>query len=194
MKRTLALLTAAFIALPVVAAPEEYDIDPNHTYPIFEVKHLGYSTQRGRFNKTSGKIVLDREAKQGSVDLTIDVSSLDMGTDIWNQHMFAEGFFDVEKYPTITFKSNKLIFEGDKVVAAEGDFTLLGVTKPIRLTVSNFNCGTHPMLKKDMCGGDISTSVKRSDFGMKKAIPMVGDDVKLSSPVEAFKAVPAPTP
>ncbi|HKY01006.1 MAG TPA: YceI family protein [Burkholderiales bacterium] len=189
MKKLLATALVAFVASPVFAV-DEYTIDPNHTFPMFEVSHLGMSMQRGRFNKSSGKITLDRVAKQGSVELTIEVGSLDMGFNTWDQHMFAEGFFDVEKYPTITFKSNKLIFEGDKVVAAEGDFTLLGVTKPIRLTVSDFNCGTHPMLKKAMCGANVSTTIKRSEFGMKKALPAVGDEVKLFSPIEAFKKDP----
>lgn len=186
MKRILSL-AALLIAVPALAAPVEYSIDERHTFPVFEANHLGFSTQRGRFNKTSGKIVLDAEAKTGSVDLTIDVASLDMGFDTWNQHMWGEGFFDLEKFPTITFKSNKLVFDGDKVVAAEGDFTLLGVTKPIRLTVSNFKCGAHPMNKKEMCGADVSATIKRSDFGMKKALGPVSDEVKLFSPVEAFK-------
>ncbi|HTJ97563.1 MAG TPA: YceI family protein, partial [Rhodocyclaceae bacterium] len=90
-------------------------------------------------------------------------------------------------FPTITFKSNKLIFEGDKVVAAEGDFTLLGVTKPIRLTVSNFKCGPNPMTKKDMCGAEISTTIKRSDFGMSKYVPLISDEIKIMSAVEAYK-------
>jgi polyisoprenoid-binding protein YceI len=186
MKKIFCIL-AVIMAAPALAAPEEYSIDSRHTFPVFEVNHLGFSTQRGRFNKTSGKIVLDRAAKTGSVDLSIDVTSLDMGFDTWNQHMWAEGFFDVERYAVITFRSNKLVFDGDNVVAAEGDFTLLGVTRPVRLTVNNFKCGAHPMNKKEMCGADIATTIKRSDFGMKKSLPAVGDEVKIFSPVEAVK-------
>lgn len=186
MKKPVALLLVLTVSAPAWAA-DEYTIDGNHTFPVFEVNHLGFSTQRGRFNKTSGKIVLDTVAKQGSVDLTIDATSLDMGFPTWDQHMAAEGFFNPEKFPTITFKSNKLVFEGDKVVAAEGDFTLLGVTKPLRLTVNNFKCGAHPFTKKEMCGADIAATIKRSDFGMAKSIPAVSDEVKLYSPVEAVK-------
>jgi polyisoprenoid-binding protein YceI len=186
MKKILSVV-AILIAAPALAAPEEYTIDSSHTFPTFEVNHLGFSTQRGRFNKTTGKIVIDQAAKTGSVNLEIDVTSLDMGFKTWDAHMAAEGFFDSEKFPTITFKSDKLIFDGDKVVAAEGDFSLLGVTKPLRLAVSHFKCGTHPMNKKEMCGADIAATIKRSDFGMKKALPMVGDEVELYSPVEAFK-------
>lgn len=184
-------LFASFALATAVAAPafaaDTYTIDPNHTFPVFEVNHLGFSTQRGRFNKTTGTVVLDAAAKKGSVELTIDVASLDMGFPTWDQHMAADGFFNTEKFPTITFKSNKLIFEGDKVVGAEGDFTLLGVTKPIKLAVSNFKCGPNPMNKKEMCGAEISTTIKRSEFGMSKYVPAIGDDIKISSAVEAYK-------
>ena len=169
------------------AAPETFTIDPAHTYPMFEASHFGISVQRGRFDKTTGKIVLDREAKSGSIDVTIDAASINMGFETWNKFMRNEDFFNVEKFPVMTFKSNKLIFEGDKIVGAEGEFTLLGVKKPLRLKVSNFACTQHPMLKKLNCGAEITADIKRSDFGMKVGIPMVGDDIRLISPVEALK-------
>src|SRR5207247_5799936 len=108
------------------AAPESFTIDNNHTYPMFEANHLGLSVQRGRFDKTAGKIVLDREAKSGSIDVTILAASINMGFAKWNKKMRSDEFFDVEKFPLITFKSKKLIFEGDKIVGADGEFTLLG--------------------------------------------------------------------
>lgn len=187
MKKTLALLVlSAALATPVFAA-DNYTIDPNHTFPVFEINHFGFTTQRGRFNKSSGKITLDLAAKKGSVDLTIDTASLDMGFDTWNKHLSADGFFNTEKFPTMTFKSDKLVFEGDKVIAADGNFTLLGVTKPLRLTVNNFRCAPHPFTKQAMCGADVTAIFKRSDFGMIKNIPAVSDEVKISSPVEAVK-------
>lgn len=187
MKKLLVSLSlAGLVAAPVFAA-DTYAIDSNHTFPMFEVNHLGFSTQRGRFNKTSGTITLDSAAKNGSVELSIDVTSLDMGFAAWNQHMAADGYFNTEKFPTITFKSKKLVFEGDKVVAAEGDFTLLGVTKPLKLAVSNFKCGDHPFYKKPMCGAEISATLKRSEFGMSKNIPLISDEIRLFSAVEAFK-------
>jgi polyisoprenoid-binding protein YceI len=187
MKKLFAtLVLATSVAAPVLAA-DTYKIDPTHTFPTFEVSHMGFSTQRGRFDKTAGTIMLDTAAKKGSVDLVIDATSLNMGFPLWNEHMAVEGFFNTAKYPTITFKSTKLVFEGDKVVGAEGDFTLLGVTKPVKLAVSNFKCAPNPMNKKEMCGADISTTIKRSDFGMTKYLPGIGDEVKLSSPVEAYK-------
>ena len=184
-----------FIALAVVAssvsfsafAADSYTIDPNHTFPIFEVSHLGYSVQHGRFNKTIGNITLDMAAKKGSVDLTIETTSLDMGFPMWDEHLSAEGFFNTAKFQTMTFKSNKLIFKDDKVVAAEGDFTMLGVTKPLTVTVNNFKCGEHPMNKKAMCGANIGSTIKRSDFGMTKYVPAISDEVKINVPVEAYK-------
>jgi polyisoprenoid-binding protein YceI len=186
MLKPLSLLVASLLATPVYAA-DNYTIDSRHTFPVFEVNHLGFSTQRGRFNQSSGKITLDIAAKKGSVDLTIDTASLDMGFDKWDEHMKAEGFFNVEFYPTMRFVSNKLVFEGDKVVAAEGSFTLLDVTRPMRLTVSNFHCAPHPMNKKPTCGADVTATLKRSEFGMTKYVPAVSDEVRISVPVEAAK-------
>lgn len=177
---------SAMLATPAFSA-DSYTIDSRHTFPVFEVSHLGFSTQRGRFDKTTGKITLDPVAKSGSVDLSIDTTSLDMGFDAWKEHLSEEGFFNLAKFKTMTFKSDKLIFDGDNVIAAEGSFTLLGVTKPLRLTVANFRCGTNPMSKKALCGADITATIKRSDFGMTKYLPAIGDEVKISSPVEAYK-------
>jgi polyisoprenoid-binding protein YceI len=186
MLKPLSLIVAALVAVPAYAA-DSYTIDARHTFPVFEVNHLGFSTQRGRFNKSSGKITLDIAAKKGSVDLTIDTASLDMGFDKWDEHMKAEDFFNVEFYPTMRFVSDKLVFKGDKLVAAEGSFTLLDVTKPMRLTISNFHCAPHPMNKKQACGADVTTTLKRSEFGMTKYVPAVSDEVKISAPIEAIR-------
>ena len=169
-------------------AADNYAIDPNHTFPVFEVNHLGYSVQHGRFNKTSGTINLDIAAKKGSVDLVIETASLDMGFPLWDEHMSADGFFNTAKFPTMTFKSSKLVFKDDKVVSAEGEFTMLGVTKPLTVSVSDFKCGDHPMLKKPMCGANISGTIKRSDFGMTKYVPAISDEIKIHVPVEAYKS------
>lgn len=183
---TIAILCGAALAVPVVAA-DSYTIDPTHTWPIFEVNHLGYSTQRGRFNKSSGKITLDIAAKQGSVDITIYTDSLDMGFANWNEHMKNQGFFNVTQYPTIHFVSDKLIFDGEKVVGADGKFTLLGTTRPLSLRVDNFNCAPHPLTRTMHCGANISATISRTQFGMAKYVPMISDEVKLYSPVEADK-------
>lgn len=185
-KITIAIALAASVSLSAHAA-DSYTIDPTHTFPVFEVNHLGYSVQHGRFNKSSGNITLDMAAKKGSVELTIDTTSIDMGFPTWDEHMSAEGFFNTAKFPTMTFKSSKLIFMDDKVVAAEGEFTMLGVSKPLTVTVNGFKCGDHPMNKKPMCGANIGGTIKRSDFGMTKYVPAISDDIKIHVPVEAFK-------
>lgn len=186
MHKSLILVAAALLATPAYAA-DNYTVDPRHTWPVFEVNHLGFSTQRGRFNSSSGKITLDTAAKKGSVELVIETASLDMGFDKWDEHMKSDEFFNVAQFPTMRFASDKLVFDGDKVVAAEGSITLLGVTRPLTLTVSNFHCGPHPMLKKPACGADITATLKRSEFGMTKFVPAVSDEVKIFAPVEAVK-------
>jgi polyisoprenoid-binding protein YceI len=182
----ISIAAATVVATPAQSA-ESYTIDPSHTWPMFEVNHLGFSTQRGRFNKTSGKITLDAAARKGSVDLTIETASLDMGFDKWDEHMKSADFFNVTQHPTMHFTSDKLVFEGDKVIAAEGKFTLLGTTRPLTLTVSNFRCAPHPMNRKQTCGAEISATIQRVQFGMAKFVPMVSDEVKIMSPVEAIK-------
>jgi polyisoprenoid-binding protein YceI len=184
MNKSLTVLLAALFAIPAVAA-DNYTIDPTHTWPMFEVNHLGYSTQRGRFNKSSGKITLDIAARKGSVDLTIDTDSLDMGFTKWDEHMKGQEFFHVSQYPTMHFTSDNLVFDGDKVVSAEGKFTLLGTTRALTLRVDNFHCAPHPLTRKMHCGADISATISRTYYGMAKYVPMVSDEVKLYSPIEA---------
>ena len=190
MKTTLAaplLLAFAAVTAPALAAPAGYTVDPNHTFPVFEVDHLGFSTQRGRFNKTSGKITLDTAARQGSVDVTIDATSIDMGFAKWNENMRGENYFNTDAHPTITFKADKLVFDGERPVSADGSLTMLGVTKPVTLTINRFRCAPHPLNKRETCGADVVATLKRSEFGMTKYIPSVGDEVRLLIAVEAFR-------
>lgn len=169
------------------AAPETFNVEPTHTYPRFEYSHFGYSNQQQRFDKTSGKIVLDRAAQTGSVDVTIDATSVNTGYALFNQHIQAEDYFDTAKFPTITFKSTKVKFEGGKPVAVDGNLTIKGVTKPVTLTVTSFHSMPHPMLKKDAIGANATTKVKRSEFNMGKNVPYVSDEVSLTIAVEAIK-------
>jgi polyisoprenoid-binding protein YceI len=187
MKRSLAAALFAALALPAAAAVETYTIDSRHTFPAFEVMHFGMSLQRGAFNKTTGKITVDRAAKTGSVDVTIDANSIATGEAKLAEHLRNQDFFNASVHPNITFKGNKFNFEGDKVKSVEGELTMLGVTKPVTLTAQHFNCGTHPMNKKAMCGAEFTTTIKRTDWGMKYAVPAVADDVLLRINVEAFK-------
>ncbi len=187
MKKLVTLMIAATLSSVAYAAPETYVIDTNHSMPRFEYSHLGYSLQLSRFDMVSGKITLDRAAKTGSVDVTIDAKSVNTGSTLFNGHIQGEDFFDTAKYPTITFKSNKVNFDGEKVASVDGDLTIKGVTKPVTLTVNSFLCMPHPMLKKDACGATATTKVKRTDFNMGKYAPYVSDEVTLTIPVEAVK-------
>ena len=191
MKKTtrISLIAVALAAVSsaALAAPETYTIDGSHTFPRFSYSHFGYSKQLSKFNKTSGTIVFDREAKTGSVDVTIDTKSVDTGYPLFDQHIQGEDFLDTAKYPTATFKSTKVKFKGDKPVSAEGELTLKGVTKPVTLTIESFQQMPHPMLKKDAVGANATTKVKRSDFNMGKYAPNVGDDVTIDIAVEAIK-------
>ena len=185
-KYQIACAVTAVLATHVIYA-DTYTMDPEYTIPVFEVGHLGFTTQRGSFNKTEGKVQLDFAAKTGRVDFTVYTKSLDMGSRAWTVHVSSEGLFNVEKYPTMTFESDRLIFESDKVVAAEGQFTLLGVTRPLKVTINRFTCAANPLNKKFMCAGDVAATIKRSEFGMTKYIPTVSDEIKISVPVEAYK-------
>ena len=187
-------LTAATVGLALTliaggaAAEETYTIDPVHSQPIFEVQHMGFSIQRGSFTKLSGKVVLDRAGKKGSIDVTIDTTSVKTIDPRLDVHTKSDSFFNVEKYPTMTFKSTKLIFEGDRVVGADGELTLLGITKPVALKVANAVCGEHPINKKPMCGAEASATIKRSEWGMTYGLPKaVGDEVHIIIPIEAYR-------
>lgn len=187
MKTQLAVaMLVSAIALPALAV-DSYTIDPRHTCPVFEIDHLGFSVQRGRFNKATGNIRLDLAARTGAIDVTIDSASIDMGFDEWDKHMRSDEFFNVEKFPTMQFTSDKLIFDGDELVGAEGQFTMLGVTKPLTLAIGGLHCAVHPVNQKPMCGANATAAIKRSDYGMVKYLPGIGDEVKLLIPVEAFK-------
>ena len=186
-KLTAALVLAAAVAAPALAAPETFVIDGTHTFPRFSYNHFGYSTQLSRFDKTSGKVVFDKVAKTGSVDIVIDTKSVNTGYTTFNDHIQGEDFLDTAKFPTATFKSTKVIFEGDKPAKVEGNLTLKGITKPVTLTVTSFQAMPHPMLKKDAIGANAYTVVKRSEFNAGKYAPYVGDEVRIDLAIEAIK-------
>lgn len=168
------------------AAPVSYTIDGAHSYPYFEINHLGFSTMRGRFNETEGKITLDTAAKTGSVEVTIDAESIDTGHDKRDDHLRSPDFLNAGEFPEITYKSTKVTL-GDGTAKIEGNLTINGVTKPVALDVTRFNCGPNPMSKKETCGFDAVATIKRSDFGVSYAVPAVADDMKLLISVEAIR-------
>lgn len=184
---TIAMLLVASLPLTAHAA-ESYTVDPPHTFPRFMINHLGFSTMQGRFDRTSGKVTLDRAAKNGSVDIAIESASVSTGFAKRDEHLRSPDFFNAAEFPTITYKSSVVKFKGDAPASVDGNLTLLGVTRPVTLTIDEFKCGIDPMTKvKEKCGAAASAQFKRSDFGMKFGLPGVGDDVKLVFEVEAYK-------
>ncbi len=185
-KALIAAAFAAFFAGQAMAAPTTYAVDASHTFPRFSYDHMGLSKQILRFNKTSGTVVLDKEAKQAQVDVTIDMKSIDTGFEMFDGHIQGEDFLDTAKFPTATFKSTKVVFEGDKPVSIEGDLTIKGITKPVTLQVTSFFNGPHPMMKKDAIGANAMTVIKRTEFNAGKFAPGVGDEVTLDIALEAI--------
>lgn len=187
MKPSLLLPLATLFSATVLASPETFVIDGAHTLPRFSYNHFGYSTQLSRFDKTTGKIVLDRQAKTGLVSVNVDTTSVNTGSTLFNEHIQGADFLDTAHYPSMTFNSNKLNFDGENLVSVEGTLTLKGISKPVMLTVTSFQCMLHPMLKKEACGANATTILKRTDFNMGKYAPNVGDEVTVTIPVEAVK-------
>jgi len=184
-KRAAALFGAALVAAPAVAQ-EVYLLDAKHTAPMFEVTHIGFSQQRGLFGSTSGKVTIDRTAKKGAIDVSIATASLVMAPSLQNL-VKSDEFLNVEKFPTMTYKSADLVFDGDNLVGANGEFTMLGVTKPVALKVTSFKCAPNPFNKRPMCGGEATATLKRSDFGMKAALGAASDEIRIVIPFEAAK-------
>ena len=183
------LIPALFAAatLPAVAA-DVYNVEPSHTYPSFEADHMGISFWRGKFTKTSGTITLDRAAKTGTIDITIDANSVDFGHTTMNEHARGKNLFNTEQFPTARYVAKTIKYDGDKPVSAEGTFTLLGVSKPLTLTIEKFKCIAHPFFKREVCGANASATFSRADFGMTYGLPMFSPEVKLAIQVEALKA------
>jgi polyisoprenoid-binding protein YceI len=188
MKRHL-IASAIMICLAIPAyAVDNYTIDPGSSIPAFEIPNVGFVTPiNGHFKKVNGTVKLDFTKMSGSVDFTIYTESLDMGWKAWTQNLSDEGLFNVKNFPTITFKSDKLIFDGNKVVAAEGQFTLIGVTRPIKVAVSDFQCSSLAVNEKPLCMGNITATLKRSEFGLTQYIPEVSDEVKVNFQLKAYK-------
>ena len=188
MKKFVAVALLAAVAAPALAAPETYKLDPAHTYPSLEFSHMGISVWRGKFDRSSGTVVIDRAAKTGTVDVAIDPNSIDFGLDAMHEKAVSEDFFNVAKYPTATYKG-KLVFDGDTPKAVDGEVTFMGVTKPVKLTINLFKCIAHPLTKKPMCGADAEGEMNWGEYGMKMSQYAQGDAgrVKLRIQVEGAK-------
>lgn len=180
----IAALTAAAAAH---AEPVTYVVESTHTYVTFEAKHFGTSTNRGRFDKKDGSITIDLAAKTGKADITIDPASINTGSDKFNEHLKGKDFFNVAEFPSAKFVGDKFSFDGDKVTEVAGTLTLHGVSQPVSLKATHYNCYQNPMLKKQVCGGDFETTIKRSAYGISYGLPFIPDDIRLVIQVEAVK-------
>jgi len=182
------VVAAFFVAFAAPAfSQENYRVDPLHTTTTFSVSHLGLSLQRGSFGRTTGTVILDRAAKKGSIDVAIDATSVTSGSPSRETLLRGEDYFNIAQFPSITFRSTNLKFDGDRLVGAEGEVTIRGVTKPVTLSVADFKCAIHPATKKPACGAEVTASVKRSEFGMTKNQPSTGDDVNIAVAIEGIQ-------
>jgi polyisoprenoid-binding protein YceI len=190
MKR-LATLTAlvAFAAI-AQAAPETYVIDNSHTSSRFSYRALGLSNQTHRFEKISGRVVFDRATGTGSADVTIDATSVNTGQAALNEQIQAADFFDTANHPAITFKSTRMRLDGDQS-SLPGYLTIKGVTMPVTLVVTNFQCMQDPRFKQDACGANATVTIKRSDFNMGKYALLISNEITLNLALKAVKAQPA---
>jgi len=183
-----AAVSAGLMVSAVQAAPAAYAIDPTHTFATFEIGHFGASVNRARFDKKEGTVQLDKAAKAGKVEISIDVTSVNSGTAAFNQHLQSADLFDAAKYPTIKFVSDKFVFNGEKVSEVTGNLTLLGKTHPVTLKANQFNCYENPMLKREVCGGDFEATIDRTAFGMNYGVDWgFSKNVRLVIQVEAVK-------
>ncbi len=189
MKIALPATVLAFLAGTAMAAPVTYQIDPGHTYPSFEADHMGgLSVWRGKFDTTSGTVVLDKDKGAGTVEVTVDATSIDFGHAKLNEHAKTPDMFDVGKFPTATYKGTLVNFKNGAPTEVQGELTLHGVTKPVTLKINKFLCKPNPMTKKEVCGADASGTFNRGDFGIK-----YGDnfgfnlETKLAIQIEAIR-------
>jgi polyisoprenoid-binding protein YceI len=179
------MLAAA--AAPALAEPATFAVDPGHTAITFEVLHLGTSTHRGRFQAKEGSVVLDRAAKTGKADITVDVATVSIASAALESVLKGERFFNVAQNPAARFVGDSFTFDGDKVASVGGTLTILGKTQPVTLKAIRFNCYENGQLKREVCGGDFETTIQRSQFGLGFAPNGASDSVHLLIQVEAIK-------
>ena len=185
-KLLIASLFSAAVSAQAFAAPQTYQIDPSHTFPSFSYSHMGFSTQQLRLDNTTGTVVYDKEAKTAEIDVTLDMTRINTGFADFDAHIKSADLFDTEKFPTATFKSTKVTFEGDTPKTIEGDLTIKGITKPVVLEVTHFLNAENGMFKKDAIGANAIGTILRSDYGVDLFAPAVSDEVSLSISLEAL--------
>jgi polyisoprenoid-binding protein YceI len=188
------LLMLSLLPLAAHAAPESYTFDPHHTFVHFAIDHNDFSTIWGRFDKSSGKFTLDRQAQTGTLDFSVETGSVSTGDSVRgnrprsrDEHLRSPDFFNSAEFPQMNFKAGAVKFSGETPVEVRGLLTLLGVTKPLTLSVDRWRCAPHPVTKRWICGGNATGALKRTDFGMKWGVPVAGDDVRIVVTFEAFR-------
>jgi len=164
--KSLLPLALAIAAGAVCAAPVTYKIDPDHTYPSFEADHMGISVWRGKVNRNTGTVTLDRDAGTGTLEVAIDLASIDFGQDALNKWARSKDFFDTKKYPKAIYKGKLDGFAGGAPTQVVGDLTLHGVTRPVVLKINTFKCLPHPLFKRELCGADVQATFDRAEFGL----------------------------
>jgi polyisoprenoid-binding protein YceI len=179
-------LATIAIALASPAWCATYVIDSEHTHPGFEIDHLGFSTQRGQFDKTTGAVEMDELAQTGRMEIHIDAASLNTGLEKRDDVLKGNDWFQVERHPEMIYRSDHFVFANNQPVAVEGFLTMLGQTHPLRLEITRFKCGLNLAVMKRGCGADAQARLLRSDFGMRSGLPFVGDEVRLNIQVEAY--------
>ena len=185
MKTWIACAAIAATSLPAAGA-DTYTIDKDHTYPSFEFSHMGISVWRGKFNRTSGKVNYDREARSGDVNIVVPTASIDFGHKAMNEAAIAADWLNTEQHPVMTYQG-KLRFEGDTPVGVEGQLTLLGVTKPLSLKINQFKCIPHPLYRREYCGADAEGVLNRADWGLTSYAEGELGRIRMRIQVEAMK-------
>lgn len=188
-KSLLALAAVASLAGHAVhAQTAAYAVDPTHTFATFEISHFGASVNRGRFDKKEGTVQLDKAARTGKVELTIDTTSINTGVAPFDKHLQSADIFDAAKFPTAKFVGDKFTFEGDKLVSVSGDLTIKGKTQPATFKANQFACYQSPMLKREVCGGDFEATIDRTQFGVDYGVQYgFPKNVRIVAQIEAVK-------
>lgn len=191
MRRTLGAIGVAAAALAAApgagAQPVPYRLDPSHSFVHFEVLHFGTATLRGRFGPLEGVAELDHAARRGEVSLTVPTRIVSTGLPVLDSRLRQGDLLASGEHPDAYFVARHFVFEGDTLREVRGEITLRGISRPLALRALGFSCGTHPLLKRDWCGGDFEAELRRSDFGMDFGLPLVADRVRLQVQVEAIR-------
>jgi polyisoprenoid-binding protein YceI len=186
MMKQLWIMLFCLIVAPAFAAVENYTIDPNHSYVLWRINHLGFSQQSGKW-MAQGTLQLDKDhPNNDKVSATINVFDMITGNAELDKNLKGPEFFNVDQFPTASFISNTVDVSGSKTATVKGILTLHGVSKPVTLNVTFNHAAKNPVTNKMTVGFSATTRIKRSDFGMTAYIPLLSDEVMLNIETEAY--------